>query len=100
MKKVTVFVGNQGSGDQTKWIATVNNDRNKNLTFTAIDKCVIKDEEEPDRGRCDGMESELMYKQKLLLFRQNYTYEFKGGCNFSMSYANISRKDAKKRCEG
>lgn len=41
--------------DQTKWIATVKNDRHKNLTFTAIDKCVLKDEEEPDRGRCDGM---------------------------------------------
>jgi len=41
--------------DQTKWIATVKNDTNKNLIFTAIDKCVIKDEEEADRGRCDGM---------------------------------------------
>jgi len=41
--------------DQTKWIATVRNDCNKRLTFTAIDKCVLKDEEEPDRGRCDGM---------------------------------------------
>ena len=25
------------------------------MTFTAIDKCVLKDNEEPDRGRCDGM---------------------------------------------
>jgi len=41
--------------DQTKWIATVKNDNNKDLIFTAIDKCVIKDEEEPERGRCDGM---------------------------------------------
>ena len=41
--------------DQTKWVAIVENNRNKNLIFTAIDKCVIKDEEEPDRGRCDGM---------------------------------------------
>lgn len=38
-----------------KWIATVKNDRNKHLTFTAIDKCVLKDDEAPDRGRCDGM---------------------------------------------
>lgn len=41
--------------DQTKWIATVQNEKNKNLTFTAIDKCVLNDDEEPDRGRCDGM---------------------------------------------
>lgn len=41
--------------DQTTWIATVRNDNNKNLTFTAIDKCVIKDNEELGRGRCDGM---------------------------------------------
>ena len=41
--------------DQTKWIATVKNDNNKDLIFTAIDKCVINDGEEPDRDRCDGM---------------------------------------------
>jgi hypothetical protein len=37
------------------WIATVKNDSGIELTFTAIDKCVIKDGEEPGRGRCDGM---------------------------------------------
>jgi hypothetical protein len=41
--------------DTTKWIATVKNDRNLFLTFTAIDKCVLNDDEEPGRGRCDGM---------------------------------------------
>ncbi len=41
--------------DRTKWIATVQNDNNKSLTFTAIDKCVLNDDEESDRGRCDGM---------------------------------------------
>jgi hypothetical protein len=41
--------------DKTKWIATVKNENNITLTFTAIDKCVIKEDEEPDRGRCDGM---------------------------------------------
>lgn len=41
--------------DPTKWIATVKNGRKKNLTFTAIDKCVLNDDEEPGRGRCDGM---------------------------------------------
>jgi len=42
-------------GNHIKWIAAVRNDKRKNLTFTAIDKCVLKDNEEPDRGRCDGM---------------------------------------------
>ncbi len=38
-----------------KWIATVENRKRIPLTFTAIDKCVIKDNEAPGRGRCDGM---------------------------------------------
>jgi len=38
-----------------KWIATVNNYRQLNLIFTAVDKCVIKDNEFVERGRCDGM---------------------------------------------
>ena len=41
--------------DPTQWIATVKNDRKIILTFTAIDKCVLYDDEEPGRGRCDGM---------------------------------------------
>lgn len=41
--------------DQTKWIAVVKNENGKNLIFTAIDKCVIKDNEQKSRGRCDGM---------------------------------------------
>jgi len=38
-----------------KWIATVTNDRNKKLVFTAIDKCLIQNNEQRGRGRCDGM---------------------------------------------
>ncbi len=38
-----------------KWIATVINEKQIMLTFTAIDKCVIPDDVEPHRGRCDGM---------------------------------------------
>ncbi|WP_233238244.1 hypothetical protein [Bordetella sp. LUAb4] len=37
------------------WGATVSNPRQEAVTFTAIDKCVIKDHEEERRGRCDGM---------------------------------------------
>ncbi|WP_206957161.1 hypothetical protein [Trinickia acidisoli] len=39
----------------SSWGATVENPREEEVTFTAIDKCVIKDDEEPGRGRCDGM---------------------------------------------
>lgn len=38
-----------------EWTATVKNPQQKNVTFTAIDKCVIKDHEEIGRGRCDCM---------------------------------------------
>ena len=41
--------------DKTKWVATVKNDSEIELIFTAIDKCVIKDNEETGRGRCDAM---------------------------------------------
>lgn len=37
------------------WIATVRNDSQKEIIFTAIDKCVIQDNEYPGCGRCDGM---------------------------------------------
>jgi len=37
------------------WIATVKNNSNEAVVFTAIDKCVIQDNQFPGRGRCDGM---------------------------------------------
>jgi hypothetical protein len=39
----------------TKWVATVENPSLQAVTFTAIDKCVIRHSEEQARGRCDGM---------------------------------------------
>lgn len=38
-----------------EWVATVVNEQQVPVTFTAIDKCVIEDGEEEGRGRCDGM---------------------------------------------
>jgi hypothetical protein len=38
-----------------KWVAKVENESNLEITFTAIDKCVLKDTDFKDRGRCDGM---------------------------------------------
>lgn len=53
--------------DENIWIATVKNNKKLALTFTAIDKCVIKDDEEKGRGRCDGMltSSEHIYLVEL-----------------------------------
>ena len=41
--------------DKRKWIATVKNDNNKDVIFTAVDKCIIHDHEYPGRGRCDAI---------------------------------------------
>jgi hypothetical protein len=41
--------------DPIRWVATVNNDNRRTVIFTAIDKCVIKDNEFLGRGRCDCM---------------------------------------------
>lgn len=41
--------------DPSRWVATVQNDSKVELTFTAIDNCVIMGDEESGRARCDGM---------------------------------------------
>ena len=41
--------------NRDKWIATVINNKKKQIVFTAIDKCIILDSEYPDRERCDCM---------------------------------------------
>lgn len=41
--------------DPRKWIATIENNQEVALTFTAFDKCVIHDHQYPGRGRCDGL---------------------------------------------
>ncbi|MDI9364202.1 MAG: hypothetical protein QM541_04565 [Flavobacterium sp.] len=41
--------------DTSKWIATVKNESQKQVVFTAIDKCVLLDNEYEGRGRCDAM---------------------------------------------
>lgn len=37
------------------WIAEIKNEGNLEIIFTAIDKCVLQDDEYKGRGRCDGM---------------------------------------------
>ena len=38
-----------------RWIATVHNRQARELVFTAVDKCLLQDTDEPGRGRCDAM---------------------------------------------
>lgn len=41
--------------NKIKWVATVINEKPFQLTFTAIDKGVIKDDQFPGQERCEGM---------------------------------------------
>jgi hypothetical protein len=41
--------------DKEKWIATVKNKETLPLTFTAIDKCILFDNDYKGQKRCDGM---------------------------------------------
>jgi hypothetical protein len=41
--------------DREKWIAIVENPNRREVTFTAIDKCVINDDEQLGIKRCDCM---------------------------------------------
>lgn len=43
------------TSNPAQWVATVENPSQRPVTFTAIDKCVFRDSDEADRGRCDGM---------------------------------------------
>jgi hypothetical protein len=60
--------------NKTKWIAIIKNNKKVTLVFTAIDKGVIKDHEEPGRGRCDGMltSNEHIYFVELKDQRKNW----------------------------
>ena len=50
--------------DSSKWGATVINNRGVELTFTAIDKCLLQDHELSGVGRCEGM----LHSQEHLYF--------------------------------
>lgn len=41
--------------DPNTWIATIKNDNQIPLVLTAIDKCVLQDDDLPGVGRCDAM---------------------------------------------
>ena len=51
----TAAFADMNKANRKKWIADVENPNGITLTFTAIDKGIIKDEEYPGQKRCDGM---------------------------------------------
>lgn len=57
-----------------EWVATVENRAQLEVIFTAIDKCVLQDGDQPGRGRCDGMltTNNLLYLVELKEQRTNW----------------------------
>ena len=85
-----------------KWVATVKNPSQKAVTFTAIDKCVIQDCDEPDRGRCDGMltTDDLLYLVELKDQRINWMphaiKQLESTIRFLRNYHDLTRFRHKK----
>jgi hypothetical protein len=49
------YIDTHAANADKRWIARVENTGQIPVTFTAIDKCVIQNADEPGRGRCDAM---------------------------------------------
>ncbi|MFM2075477.1 MAG: hypothetical protein RJB34_1782 [Pseudomonadota bacterium] len=49
------YIDTGAANADKRWIATVENEGQIPVTFTAIDKCVIQDGDALGRGRCDAM---------------------------------------------
>lgn len=85
-----------------KWVATVENPSQRAVTFTAIDKCVIQDGDEPGRGRCDGMltTEDLLYlvelKDQVPPWRQHAIDQLESSIRFLLDHHDVSRFRHKK----
>ena len=88
--------------DPQKWVATVENPSLKAVTFTAIDKCVMQDVDEPGRGRCDCMltTENLLYlvelKEQEPPWRQHALNQLESTIRFLLEHHDISRFRHKK----
>ena len=85
-----------------KWVATVDNPSRRAVTFTAIDKCVMQDGNEPGRGRCDGMltTDDLLYlvelKDQAPPWRQHAIEQLESSIQFLLAHHDVSRFRHKK----
>ncbi|MBN1279634.1 MAG: hypothetical protein JW989_07690 [Chlorobiaceae bacterium] len=88
--------------DSSRWVATVQNDSRVELTFTAIDNCVIMGDEESGRARCDGMltSSEHIYfvelKDQRIGWKADAIDQLESTILFFMENHDISRFRYKK----
>jgi len=88
--------------DKSKWIATVRNNNPEGVVFTAIDKCVIKDNEYLGRGRCDCMltTSKSLYlielKEQLPPWQADALAQLTSIINFLMENHDISQYKIRK----
>ena len=84
------------------WVATVENPSQHAVTFTAIDKCVIQDGDEPSRGRCDGMltTDDLLYlvelKEQEPPWQQHAIDQLESSIRFLLAHHDVSRFRHKK----
>lgn len=84
------------------WVATVENPSQHAVTFTAIDKCVIQDGDEPGRGRCDAMltTDDLLYlvelKEQEPPWQQHAIDQLESSIQFLLAHHDLSRFRHKK----
>lgn len=84
------------------WVATVENPSRAAVTFTAIDKCVIQDSDEPGRGRCDCMltTDDLLYlvelKDQASSWKQHAIEQLESSIQFLLAHHDVSRFRHKK----
>jgi len=93
------YVDLDNSGD---WIASVDNPQGRAITFTAIDKCVIKDHEYIGRGRCDAMltATDLLYlvelKDQRIARKADAIEQLESTLNFLLANHDVSKYRHKK----
>ena len=84
------------------WIAEVKNDNNLEIVFTAIDKCVLHDNEHLGRGRCDGMLTTEIHlylvelKDQRSRWQQQAIDQLDSTIQFLMEYHDISQYKKRK----
>jgi len=84
------------------WVATVDNRAQLEVIFTAIDKCVLQDGDEPGRGRCDGMltTGNLLYlvelKEQRSSWRSDTIEQLRSTILFLLQHHNLSAYKHKK----
>ena len=90
------------TANRERWVATVENPSKRAVTFTAIDKCVIQDGDEPGRGRCDAMltTDDLLYlvelKEQEPPWQQHAIDQLESSIRFLLAHHDVSRFRHKK----